>query len=443
MTKREDWLTKENVQFVECLVPDFNGVGKGKVVPTEAFKAGDIRLPEAIFGQDVVGDWCEDHKLLDVADVDMVLVPDHTTLARQPWSGRRLAQCICDCETPEGDEIDVAPRGLLKRIIERFHSMGLEPIVAEEAEFYLVERNPDPLVPLKVAPGISGRQQSSPRSFQAEAMAEFSPYLDRLCEYAEAQNIETAGMVQEMGQGQLEINFNHGPALAKADEMFSFKRLARQAAMDEGYYATFLAQPISNAPGSAMHLHQSLVDQQTGENRFVADDGGCSEMFYSYLAGLQKYTPYVMAILAPNVNSYRRFEGAESCPTNVEWGVDNRTTGFRVPKASGAATRIENRIPGSDTNPYLAVAVSLACGYLGIKQGLRPGKPVQGNAWDLDYTLSRTLRESIELMQQESALVELLGERFVKLYVDVKRREVDASARIVTAWEREHLLLTV
>ena len=192
-----------------------------------------------------------------------------------------------------------------------------------------------------------------------------------------------------------------------------------------------------------MHLHQSLVDIETGANLFTDGEGGFSDHFYAYLGGLQKYTPHVMAILAPNVNSYRRFEGAESCPTNVRWGIDNRTTGFRVPLSNPVATRIENRIPGSDTNPYLAIAVSLICGYLGLKEQLRPDDPIDANASDLPYTIPRSLRQSLDLLQTNDDLVELLDERFVKTYVDLKQREIAAFSSVVTAWEREYLLLTV
>ncbi|MEM7101422.1 MAG: glutamine synthetase, partial [Pseudomonadota bacterium] len=191
-------------------------------------------------------------------------------------------------------------------------------------------------------------------------------------------------------------------------------------------------------------LHQSLVHQATGHNAFAgAQAGGFSETFYHYLGGLQKYTPMAMALLAPNTNSYRRFESAESCPTNVEWGIDNRTTGFRVPRASGTGTRIENRIPGSDNNPYLAIAISLACGYLGIQEGLQPTEPVAESAWDLEYTIPRSLRESLQALEICEPLIALLGDRFVALYVDIKRRELESFSTQVTAWEREHLLLTV
>jgi glutamine synthetase len=442
MSDTTESLVKGGHKFIECLVPDFNGAAKGKSVSAKEFEQSEIRIAEAIFGQDVVGNWCEDHDLVDVADVDMVLVPDITTLVTQPWSGT-TAQCICDCESINGETLDLAPRSILKQIIGRFEEIGLLPVIAQEAEFYLVQNNPDPLHPLRAAPGVSGRIPNSPRSFQVEAMAEYAPFIEAMYRYADAQGIELTGTIQEMGEGQIEVNFMHAGALRKADEMFYFKRLVRQAAQDCGIHATFMAKPMTGSPGSAMHLHQSLVDAETGKNVFAGTEGGYSDRFTAYLGGLQKYTPHIMALLAPHVNSYRRFESADSCPTNVEWGIDNRTTGFRVPRSDAAATRIENRIPGSDNNPYLAIAASLACGYLGLTEKLKPGKPVKESAWDLDYTIPRTLRDSLEMLSSCEPLVDLFGERFVQLYVDIKQREIDAFSAVVTAWEREHLLLTV
>ena len=442
MTAAKEWLDTREIELVECLVPDINGVGKGKIVPAEDLVSGEIRLPEAVFGQDVVGGWCEDHDLFDVADVDMLLTPDATTLVLQPWSNAKTAQCICDCESLDGAPLTIAPRTILRNILDLFQAKEMRPVIAQEAEFYLVERNPDPTKPLEAAAGVSGRQQKTPRSFQMEALSEFAPFLERLYEYSAGHEIVTAGVVTEMGCGQLEVNFRHGDALACADGMFNFKRIARQAALEQGYYATFLSKPMSGEPGSAMHLHQSVVDVLSGSNIFSNKDGDHSEQFYAYLGGLQKYTPHVMAFLAPNVNSYRRFEGAESCPINTEWGIDNRTTGFRVPRSNADSTRIENRIPGSDTNPYLAVAACLACGYLGMQEGARPSEPTMESAWDLEHTLPRTLRESLDLLLECEPLIDLFGERFVNVFVDLKLRELAAFSGTVTAWEREHLVLT-
>lgn len=436
------WLQAEKVAFVECLAPDLHGLGKGRTVPADELFDGGVRLPEAIFGQDILGGWCENHDLIKVADVDMLLAPDAQTLVMQPWSAPNAAQCICDCQTLDGAPLNIAPRQLLRHIVGLFNAQGLRPVVAEEAEFHLVERNRDALRPLQPALGVSGRRQRHPRSYQVEALAEFAPFLQRLQEYAKVQNLKVRGLVPEMGCAQLEVNFHHGDALERADEMFLFKRIARQAALEHGCHATFLAKPMTGQPGSAMHVHQSIVDQDSGRNLFADKDGQPSRLFRAYLGGLQKYSPGVMALLAPNVNSYRRFAGAESCPTNLAWGIDNRTTGFRAPRASPEATRIENRIPGADANPYLAIAASLACGWLGLQEKLAPSAPIAGNAWDEPHTLPRSLGESLEALARCEPLVALFGERFVNLFIDVKMRELDAFSTAVTPWEREHLLLT-
>ncbi|MBQ76713.1 MAG: glutamine synthetase [Gammaproteobacteria bacterium] len=437
------WLNTHQVKSVECLVPDFHGIGKGKIISAEEFIGGDIRFPESIFGQNILGKWCKDEDLVGIADIDMTLFPDEATLAVQPWSGTSTAQCICDCLNKDGSVFDLAPRSILKKVLALYEALGIRPLVAQEAEFYLVAKNPDPKLPLEAAPGISGRQPKTPRSFQMEAISEYSPFLETLYDYAGRQNVFTTGVVHEMGPGQLEVNFKHGDALTKADEMFNFKRIARQAALHNGYLATFLSKPISGEPGSAMHLHQSLVDLNSGKNLFANEDGSRSRQFNAYLGGLQKYTTSAMAFFAPNVNAYRRFDGAVSCPTNVEWGLDNRTTGFRVPVSEASATRVENRIPGSDANPYLVIAASLACGYLGLTEGLTPGKPVTDSAWDLPRTIPRSLRDSLDLLSQCQPLTELFGEKFTKLYAHLKNEEVIAFSETVTEWEREHLALTV
>lgn len=442
MTDAGAWLKQHNVTQIECMVPDINGTAKGKLVPISQVLDGEIRIAEAIYGQDVIGEWCDDDDLFNVADVDMVMEPDPETLTIQPWS-EKTANCICDSKTLDGEPLAIAPRTILRNLIGRLDELGYRAVVAQEAEFYLVAKNPDPLQPLQAALGISGRTPRSARSFQIEAMGEYAPFVEMMHAHAESQDIEITGTIQEMGEGQLEVNFNHGDALRKADEMFYFKRLVRQAAQASGFKATFMAKPMSNAPGSAMHLHQSLVDKVSGKNAFADADGGFTDVFSAYLGGLQKYTPSVMAMLAPNVNSYRRFESAESCPTNVEWGLDNRTTGFRVPVGNAAATRLENRIPGSDNNPYLAIAASLLCGYLGLVEQLKPTEPVTTSAWDLGYTIPRSLRESLETFAACEPVTDLLGDRFVKVFCDIKRREIEAFSEVVTAWEREHLLLTV
>jgi glutamine synthetase len=162
-----------------------------------------------------------------------------------------------------------------------------------------------------------------------------------------------------------------------------------------------------------------------------------------YLGGLQKYVPQAMSFFGPNVNSYRRLALGEVAPINVQWGYDNRTCGLRVPMDTPENTRVESRFAGSDANPYLAMAATLACGYLGIKEKLSPTKPLTGSAQEHGYTLPRSLEESLRLLAGCAPLEALLGPRFVKAYISVKQKEYETFFRVISSWEREFLLLNV
>jgi glutamine synthetase len=204
-----------------------------------------------------------------------------------------------------------------------------------------------------------------------------------------------------------------------------------------------MAKPMEGEPGSAMHIHQSLADMRTGRNLFADEDGSVSPLFRSYLAGLQKYTPALMPIFAPYINSYRRLSRFMAAPINVQWGYDNRTCGLRVPPSDPANRRLENRIPSSDANPYLAIAASLAAGYLGMVQGLKPAEPVDIDASVRGVELPRSLSESLKLFEACQPLVDILGPTFCAAYDRVKQAEYETFMRTISPWEREFLLLNV
>jgi glutamine synthetase len=193
-----------------------------------------------------------------------------------------------------------------------------------------------------------------------------------------------------------------------------------------------------------MHIHQSILDIKTGKNIFT-ENGEFSDAFYHYMGGLQKYTPSAISFFAPNVNSYRRFAPEIAAPVNMKWGIDNRTTGLRVPASSPEATRIENRFPGSDCNPYLAIAASLACGYLGLKEKLKPSAPITGAA-ALEHDnveLARTLEEALRLLEDCPEICEIMGQQFIDAYIGIKKTEFETFNKVISSWEREHLLLNV
>jgi glutamine synthetase len=192
-----------------------------------------------------------------------------------------------------------------------------------------------------------------------------------------------------------------------------------------------------------MHIHQSVVDVKTRRNIFSNADGTPSNLFFSHIAGLQKYMPAAMALFCANVNSYRRLTRYLSAPINVHWGYDNRTAGLRVPMSSADARRVENRVGGADANPYIAIAASLACGYLGMVENLQPTDPITGSAHDLPFGLPRSLDEALRKLRESESLVRLLGEPFISAFTIVKEAEYEVFLQVISSWEREHLLLNV
>jgi len=262
-------------------------------------------------------------------------------------------------------------------------------------------------------------------------------------DYAEAQELQVDTLIHENGAAQMEINFLHGDALSLADQVFTFKRTVRETAHKHDMYATFMAKPMQREPGSAMHIHQSLVRTASGENIFVDGQGQHTQAFMSYIAGLQHYTPELISFYAPNVNSYRRLAPGIAAPINLNWGLDNRTTAFRVPQSNAAGTRVENRFPGADVNPYLAFAATLASGYLGMQRQLKPSEPHRGTANEAAVEVARALEEGLRHLQDSPEVKEVFGELFLRAYAAVKLDEFEEFNRVISSWEREHLLLQV
>jgi glutamine synthetase len=442
------WLKERRITEVECLVPDITGNARGKIIPADKFSHDyGTRLPEGIFATTVTGEFPDDYyELTSPSDSDMILRPDPDTVRMVPWATDPTAQVIHDCYTKNGEPHELAPRNVLRRVLAAYAELGLRPVVAPELEFFLVQKNTDPDFPLLPPAGRSGRPETARPSYSIDAVNEFDPILDLMYDYADAMKLDVDTLIHESGAAQLEVNFTHADAMDLADQVFLFKRTMREAAMRHGVYATFLAKPMENEPGSAMHIHQSLVRVSDGSNVFAGEthaEGEFSPVFGHYLGGLQKYVPQAMAFFAPNVNSYRRLVFGEVSPSNVHWGYDNRTCGLRVPLDTPENMRVESRFAGSDANPYLAMAATLACGLLGIRERLAPDAPVTGSAKELGYNLPRSLGEALDGLEQCSELQALLGERFCRAYISVKRKEYETFFRVISSWEREFLLLNV
>lgn len=439
------WLKEHQISEVECLVPDMTGNARGKFIPAHQFLSrGEPRLPEGILIQTVTGEYCDDHwDFVEPTDTDMILKPDASTLRVVPWAREPTAQIIHDCYTQDGRRHPLSTRNVLRGILDLYEADGLKPVIAPEVEFFLVDRNTDPDVELRPPEGRSGRPETSRLSYSIDAVAEFEDFVEDMYDFAEAQALNVDTLIHENGTAQMEINFEHGDALALADQVFVFKRTVRETAHRHGIYATFMAKPMEDECGSALHIHQSIVRADSSENIFATKDGEHTDAFLHYIGGLQHYTPELISLYAPSVNSYRRLAPEISAPINLNWGVDNRTTAFRVPQSPPEGMRVENRFPGADVNPYLAIAASLASGLLGMRRQLTPSAPHQGTANEDAVEVARTLEEGLRNLKSSPEVCEAFGELFLSAYTSVKLDEYEEFNRVISSWEREHLLLQV
>ena len=439
----QTYLENNRLDEVECVIADLPGIARGKAVPASKWeKQPYFHLPNSIFFQTITGDWGEAAGPGGFTEPDMTLKPDMATASAAPWADDGTLQVIHDAFDQKGDPVEFAPRNVLKRVIDLYHKRGWTPVVAPEMEFYLVARNIDPAKPIEPMMGRTGRPAAGRQAYSMSAVDDYGPVIDDIYEYAEIQGIEIDGITQEGGAGQLEINLRHGDPVALADQVFYFKRLIREAALKHDCFATFMAKPIEGEPGSAMHIHHSILDAQ-GNNIFTGPQGDETDAFFHFIGGLQEHMPSVIAVMAPYVNSYRRYVRDHAAPINLEWGRDNRTTGIRIPLSPPEARRVENRLAGMDCNPYLCIAASLACGYLGMINKTRPDKRYKGDAYDAEDEIPKGLYAALDLFDEATQIHGVLGPEFVRVYSIVKRAEYDEFLQVISPWEREHLLINV
>ena len=448
MSELKTWIEARGITEVECLIPDMNGVLRGKVLPAakliQSERDGSLRMPSSVFAVTVTGEYADAEGDEEAyRDADMLLRPDPKTLRVAPGFKTPTAFVFADALHTDGTPWTSSPRHVLKRVLDLYAAQGWRAVAAPELEFYLTALNPDPDLPLTPPMGRSGRAETAPQPYGLEAVTEYEDLIDDIYEYSEAALLSLDTMIHESGTAQLEINFLHGDPLTLSDQVSVFKRIVRQVALKHGMFATFMAKPMENQPGSAMHLHISLVDEANGENLFAGADGADSQMFRHFVGGLQKYLPEIAPLFAPNVNSFRRMRPHHSAPVNVQWGYDNRSCGLRAPISDRENRRIENRLPGADANPYLALTATLVCGYLGVSEAIEPSAQATGNAYAHARTLPKTLEEALERFNACKPVRDILGEPFCRAFTTIKEAELEAFQGVISSWERDHLLLKV
>lgn len=438
-----------DIDSVDLLISDLNGVMRGKRLPgsnlAKAYEQG-IHLPASVFALDINGNTIEETGLgLSSGDGDRVCHPIPGTLAPSPWLREgRQAQLLMTMSELDGSPFFADPRQVLSRVLARFQHAGLTPVVAVEMEFYLVDRARDALgmVQPPLSPG-SGERATQSQLYSISELDEYADFLEAIQHAADIQGLPLDTALKECAPGQFEINLVHcANALTACDSAVLLKRMIKGVALRHGFEATFMAKPYGQEAGNGTHVHISLLDP-AGDNVFAAPDGealGTPRLRHA-VAGLLATMPASMAICAPNLNSYRRFQPGLYVPMTPTWGYDNRSVALRVPAGPNTARRIEHRVAGADANPYLLVATLLAGIEHGLDHRLEPPPPITGNAYaQVSPSLTNSWQRALDLLEGSAVLDAALGHDFLAVFLANRRAERDAAMQVVNKLEYDWYL---
>ncbi|MGQ7247660.1 glutamine synthetase family protein [Halomonas sp. V046] len=445
-----DFLARHpEIDSVDLLLSDLNGVLRGKRIPRgnleKAYQNG-INLPGSVFALDITGNTVEATGLgLDIGDRDQVCRPIPGSLMPTPWlrSGKQ-AQLLMDMRNDEDGPFFADPRNVLTRQIQRLADRGLKAVVALELEFYLVDRSRDELgMAQPPRSPATGERATESQLYSISELDEYADFLEDIQSAAEVQQLPLDTALKECAPGQFEINLIHSDDVLKAcDSAVLLKRLIKGVAIRHGFEATFMAKPYGGQAGNGMHVHMSLLDEG-GDNVFAAadEDPLGTDTLRHAIGGLMAMMPASMALFAPNVNSFRRFQPGLYVPMTPTWGYDNRSVALRIPSGPNVARRVEHRVAGADANPYLLLAALLASVTHGIAHRLSPGEPVTGNAYQqFAPTLSNSWSRSLDVLEASDVLSDAFGADFLKVFLANRRAEREAAMQAVSRLEYDWYL---
>lgn len=436
-----------SLRYLDVMSIDLCGNAFGKRMPLEQVP-GILENGTATCGAmqltDVVNNTADPmgHGFSD-GDPDGLARPISGTLSEIPWSGGKGAQVLCKmCDPESGAPYWYEPRSILESVGHRFAELGLSPVLALELEFYLIASGrgengePNPVVSPR-----NGQQEGEGRVLSLAKLDEFTPILEALEAACHAQNIPVTTMISEYGAGQFEINLAHGDdILAAADHAALLRRAIQGAAREAGYDATFMSKPFPGQTGSGLHLHLSLQDDQGNVFDPARKDG--DPLLGHAVAGLQATMAEAMAIFAPNLNVFRRFEPDVFTPVTRDWAENNRSAAFRLPvTTSGSQRRVEHRVAGAEANPYLVTAAVLAGVHHGLINKLTPTEIASGNAGsEMDETLPLSLWDALTALRDAEILPEYFGARYCEIYAEVKDAEFAAFREVISPREYDWYL---
>lgn len=429
------------IESVDFLIPDINGVMRGKWGPAEALAKicnPGINMPLSIFGLDIWGREVESTGIhIETGDIDGYCRAIPGRINRAPWSPRPSAQVLMSMYTEAGDPFVIDPRNALQRVVDRFTAKGWRPVTAFELEFYLV----DPAV--FQSSGRMGKDDGpGPDRQHMYSLSELRGQSELFAEIrsaAIAQGLPIDTIIKEAAPGQFEVNLKHrADAMAAADDTVLLRRLINECAHKYGLRATFMAKPFLDWPGNGMHVHASIIDAD-GENIF-AGEGGDIKLQHA-AAGLLSTLKDTLLLYIPGFNGYRRLQPGSYAPTRIAWGRNNRSVVVRVPASDDKARRLEHRMSGADANPYFVLAGVLGGMLEGLEEGKAPPPPVEGNAYNVPLPqLSDDMDDAIEDFERSDFIRRLFGADLRRIFAEIKREELKAFDNEITPLERSTYL---
>ncbi len=421
---------------IELIFPDMNGVPRGKWLPVNGAKkicSEGVRLPVSTYALNIWGEDVDETGLaISRGDPDGIGRPIAGTLKRAPWVEPATAQILMTLHDADGSPSIYDPRQRLAAVVGELAVMGLTPVVATELEFHLIAPRSDPEEAPRPPFGLDGAQV-----YDLAAAERCAPVLTEIYDACQALDVPADAIIAEFGPGQFEINLNHMPdALAAADASMLFKKIVRGVARRHELEATFMAKVYGETPGSGMHVHVSLLDED-GANVFAcqSDDephGVAPKLRHAIGGALAAMRP-LQAIFAPHRNSYRRFQPDSYAPISPTWGLDHRGVAIRLPETKGMAARLEHRICGADVNPYLAIAGVLGGMLHGLEKQIEPGPMIDGDANEANApSLHHDWQSAVAQFETSPIAARIFGEEYRRVYSAVRRDEIRRWASIIS-----------
>ncbi len=427
-----------DIEAVEFLLVDPNGVMRGKWAPGDAlkksFKEG-VNFPMSLHGLDVWGrEVAETGLHIETGDKDGYCRATRETLAIVPWAKRKTAQVLLQTFTPEGEPFLADPRQVLKKKVAEVNARGFFPVVAFELEFYLLDPNTewDDGMPGPVG-ATAGPDRL--RMYGLDDLAEHAELFDMIRDAADAQGLPIDTIIKEAAPGQFEVNLKHrADPLKAADDVILLRRIVLGCARAHGLTATFMAKPFLEYAGNGMHVHASMLDA-AGDNIFAGASG--RKTLEAAVAGLLETMPESLLLFINTWNGFRRITPGSYAPTRAVWAENNRSVALRIPMSSDENRRLEHRIAGADANPYLVLSAIIQGMVEGIEAKAVPPPPVEGNAYDeTGLMLPDDMDEALQLMARGTFADRALGPLLGKVYRDLKRAEIIAFWAEITPLER-------